>query len=113
MTEQAYAAVHNGNSPAVALTANWILQALPPAELETLRSHASLVALQRHDVLFQPRELIERVYFPVDGIVSLVCVMRDGGVVETATIGREGMVGSSIFHCVTTTTQQTNVQVPG
>lgn len=113
MTEQAYATVHNGNSAAEPLTANWILSALPAAELELLRAHASLIALQRHDILFQPNQQIDRVFFPVDGIVSLVCEMRDGGGVETATIGREGMVGTSIFHGITTASQQAIVQIPG
>jgi CRP-like cAMP-binding protein len=40
-------------------------------------------------------EQIEHVYFPHTGMVSLVAVMQSGAVVETATIGRAGVIGAS------------------
>jgi CRP-like cAMP-binding protein len=112
MTEQKYATVPT-TSNHDALNANWLLNALPANELEAIRAHATPVALQRHDVLYQVGEQVDRVYFPIDGIVSLVCVMRDGAGVETATIGREGMVGWTVSHGVTTASQQAIVQIPG
>ncbi len=113
MTQQLYATVQSGLTQPDSLASNWLLSALPSQELELLRPHASLVPLQRHDVLYQPNARIERVFFPVDGIVSLVCLMKNGGGVETATIGREGMVGTPVFHGVVTPSQQAIVQVPG
>lgn len=113
MTEQTYATVHSAFKESESLAANWLLSALPSQELDLLRPHASLVPLQRHDVLYQAGGRIERVFFPVDGIVSLVCTMKNGGGVETATIGREGMVGTPVFHGVHTPSQQAIVQVPG
>ena len=95
------------------ITGNRLLDALPVEELELLRSKAELGSLKRHDTLYQPDSTIETIHFPVDGIVSLVCMMREGGGVETATIGREGMVGAPVFHGVFTATQQAIVQVPG
>jgi CRP-like cAMP-binding protein len=44
-------------------------------------------------VLFEPGGPIEAVYFPVDGVVSLVTALHDGAIVEVATIGNEGIVG--------------------
>jgi hypothetical protein len=38
---------------------------------------------------------IERIYFPHTGMVSLVAVMQSGATVETATIGRAGIIGAS------------------
>lgn len=108
-----YGSVQSGAGSSDSLAANWLLSALPAAELEAMRSHATLIPLQRHDVLYEPDQPIDKVYFPVDGIVSLVCVMRDGGGVETATIGREGMVGTPVFHGVMTPSQQAIVQIPG
>jgi CRP-like cAMP-binding protein len=96
-----------------ASTGNRLLDALPPAELELLLSNAVLGPLGRHDSLYRPNDTIEAIHFPVNGIVSLVCMMKDGGGVETATIGREGMVGSPVFHGVFTASQQAIVQVPG
>jgi CRP-like cAMP-binding protein len=95
------------------ITGNRLLDALPSDELTLLRSNAELGSLRRHDTLYRPDSTIETIHFPVDGIVSLVCMMKDGGGVETATIGREGMVGSAVFHGVYTASQQAIVQVPG
>jgi len=44
-----------------------------------------------------PNEPIEYVYFPNNGIVSLVNVTEDGGTVEAATVGNEGMVGIPVL----------------
>lgn len=95
------------------MTGNRLLDALPADELDRLRAHADLASLNRHDTLYHPNDTIRTIHFPVDGIVSLVCLMKDGGGVETATIGREGMVGSPVFHGVLTASQQAIVQVPG
>src|SRR5262249_42153685 len=45
-------------------------------------------------VMQEQGERIDQVYFPHDGIVSLLAVMRQGDAIETATIGYEGAVGS-------------------
>ena len=37
---------------------------------------------------------VDQVYFPLAGMVSMVVVMRDGKAIETATVGREGVVGA-------------------
>ncbi|HEY4306567.1 MAG TPA: Crp/Fnr family transcriptional regulator [Gemmatimonadaceae bacterium] len=95
------------------LTGNRLLDSLPSAELNLLRSHTELGSLNRHETLYEPGSTITTIHFPVDGIVSLVCMMKDGGGVETATIGREGIVGGGVFHGVFTATQQAIVQVPG
>jgi CRP-like cAMP-binding protein len=44
-------------------------------------------------VLFEPRDLVRSIHFPLRGVISLVTVMKDGSMVEMATIGREGLVG--------------------
>lgn len=108
-----YDTVQNPAEADSSLTGNRLLDALPGDELNLLRANATLGALARHDTLYQPDETIHTVHFPVDGIVSLVCLMKDGGGVETATIGREGMVGSAVFHGVFTASQQAIVQIPG
>lgn len=95
------------------LQANKLLAALPETELALLRQHATLAALSRRAVLYEPHSPIEAVFFPVDGIVSLLTVMNDGSGVETATVGREGMVGMPIFHGVGASAQQAMIQIPG
>ena len=39
-------------------------------------------------------EEFEQVYFPHNGMLSLLAVLRDGKAIETATVGREGVVGA-------------------
>lgn len=95
------------------LIGNRLLDTLPAAELALIRAHSVLKPLNRHDVLHEPGGVVRAVHFPVAGIVSLVCVMKNGGGVETATIGREGMVGSPIFHGVSEASQLAIVQIAG
>jgi CRP-like cAMP-binding protein len=45
--------------------------------------------------LHKPGEPIDQLYFPGGGFVSVVTVLKDGSMVEVATIGREGMLGMS------------------
>ena len=71
---------------------NFLLQALPPLERDTLLAHLRPTALSVKTVLFEPGEAIESVHFPLDGVISLVTPLADG-IVEVATIGNEGIVG--------------------
>jgi CRP-like cAMP-binding protein len=54
---------------------------------------ASDVTLEVRTVLFEPGGPIDAVYFPTDGVISLVTPLNDGDIVEVATIGNEGIVG--------------------
>ncbi len=72
---------------------NHLLEALPADERTQLMSHLRPAHLIVKTVLFDPGQPIESVYFPVDGVVSLVTPLADGNIVEVATIGNEGIVG--------------------
>ncbi|MGA8417533.1 MAG: Crp/Fnr family transcriptional regulator [Candidatus Dormiibacterota bacterium] len=71
---------------------NLLLQALPPVERDTLLAHLRPTALSAKTVLFEPGEAIEKVHFPLDGVISLATPSADGSV-EVATIGNEAIVG--------------------
>src|SRR5206468_12199595 len=43
----------------------------------------------------KPDEPVRHVYFPGGGFCSILTVLKNGTMVEVATIGREGMVGVS------------------
>ena len=45
------------------------------------------------EVLYEPERAVEWVYFPITCVLSVVNVMRDGRTVESATVGRESVVG--------------------
>ena len=72
---------------------NRILAALPAVERLQLLEAATDVALDVRMVLFEPGRQIDAVYFPTDGVISLVTPLGSGNVVEVATIGNEGIVG--------------------
>jgi len=72
---------------------NRILGALPLAERRQLLEVASNVRLDARAVLFEAGEPIDAVYFPTDGVISLVTPLQDGSIAEVATIGNEGIVG--------------------
>jgi CRP-like cAMP-binding protein len=73
---------------------NLLLAALPEQDLALLVPHLKEVSPVQGALLQEQGGLIEQVYFPHDGIISLVAVMRRGDAIETATIGYEGAVGS-------------------
>jgi CRP-like cAMP-binding protein len=78
-------------------TGNVLLDALPPVERARLCDGASARALQAGDELIAPWEPIATMWFPVSAVVSLLTTLEDGSNVETATVGREGVVGSVVF----------------
>jgi CRP-like cAMP-binding protein len=73
--------------------ANRILNALPTADAKRLSEEMTEVVLGIKTVLFEPGERIDAVYFPLDGVISLVTPLEDGAIVEVATVGNEGIVG--------------------
>lgn len=92
---------------------NDILRQLAPADLAKLGRNLEPVPLEFKEVLFEVNKPIKYVYFVTSGVASLVTDMRDGGVVETGTIGREGFVGVSAFLGATRAAGNAFVQVAG
>jgi CRP-like cAMP-binding protein len=73
---------------------NVLLAGLPPEDLLLLESHLKDMALPQGQVLHEQGSRVEHVYFPHTGMISLLAVMRQGEAVETATVGREGVIGA-------------------
>jgi len=73
---------------------NRLLAALPPKDFSLIASDLKDIDLAQGVVLQEAGEPVEHVYFPQTGMISLLAVMQDGREVETATVGREGGVGT-------------------
>ena len=73
---------------------NKLLSVLPRAQYNLLAPHLASVSLLSGAVLFGPGDEVDHVYFPHSGMLSLLTVMRDRKAIETATVGREGVVGA-------------------
>lgn len=82
------------NTEVLGLSANRLLALLPHVDAERLAPALTVVSLDVGVVLNEPNEEPERVYFPQTGMISLLAIMADGKGVETATVGREGVVGA-------------------
>lgn len=92
---------------------NAILDGLGDEDLTVLAAHLRPVLLDRPTVLYEAGRPIADVYFPIEGVVSVVTEMQTGEVVEVATIGCEGMVGIAVFLGPDTPTERALVQVSG
>jgi CRP-like cAMP-binding protein len=73
---------------------NKLLAALPRDEFGLLASSIKTADLQQGQVLTEPGEEFDQIWFPHDGMLSILVVLRDGKAIETATVGREGVVGA-------------------
>jgi CRP-like cAMP-binding protein len=76
---------------------NHLLTLLPEDELNALLPDLERVELEVRDLVYDVNVPIEYVYFPEDGVVSMVGLMSDGAAVEVATVGNEGMLGLPAF----------------
>ena len=72
---------------------NFLLAALHPDDAALLVPSLKEVSLSRGQLLFDPGELVQSLYFPSSACVSVVSVMSDGRAVETSTVGHESAVG--------------------
>jgi len=81
------------NRPPPEAVQNLLLAALPKVDRDRLIPTLDVIPLRLKELLHKPGDHIEYVYFPGGGFCSIVTVLEDGGMVEVATIGREGMIG--------------------
>ncbi|SDR64208.1 cAMP-binding domain of CRP or a regulatory subunit of cAMP-dependent protein kinases [Rhizobiales bacterium GAS113] len=80
--------------PAAGGSRNRLLVALSAADRSLLDPHFKTLPVMQGMVLHEAGEPIEEVYFPHEGMISLLAVMTDGQAIETATVGNEGVVGA-------------------
>ena len=102
-------AVSGGHSP----SDNQLLASLPPVDLLRLTKSLQLVPMALGDMLYEPGDLLQHCYFPTTSIVSLHYVTESGASAETAGVGREGIVGVSLFMGGNTTPSSAVVQTAG
>jgi CRP-like cAMP-binding protein len=76
---------------------NRLLAALPRKDYERLLPKMESVSLDFKAVLAEPDKPAPYVYFPRNGVISLVTYMADGAGTEVGIVGNEGMAGISIF----------------
>jgi CRP-like cAMP-binding protein len=92
---------------------NYMLASLSSSDLALVEPHLKTIALPQGDVLLQQDVHMAHFYFPTDGMVSLVAVLEDGGSIEVAAIGREGVVGAALANGTGNAPMTAIVQVAG
>jgi CRP-like cAMP-binding protein len=92
---------------------NTLLAVLSAAECDRLAKDLELVPLALGEVLYESGETMSHAYFPIDGIVSLLYVMKNGESAEIAIVGNEGMIGIALFMGGESTMSRAIVQNAG
>jgi CRP-like cAMP-binding protein len=92
---------------------NQLLAALPDAEWQRWLPQLEPVDLPLGQVLYESGATLSHVYFPTTAIVSLLYVMENGASAEIAVVGREGVVGISLFMGGESTPSRAVVQSAG
>jgi CRP-like cAMP-binding protein len=92
---------------------NRLLSLLSDDDYERLRPHLSQAVLEYRKSLYEASRPIAHVYFPVEGVASLVITTTEGASAEVGTIGREGMVGLPVCLGDHDAPSSVYVQVPG
>lgn len=93
--------------------ANRLLDALPSKDRHHLLAHSEQIVLNFGDVLYEPAEPIQHVYFPTDSFISLMNPVQGHPSLEMELVGNEGMVGVPLTLGVDVSPLRALVQGPG
>ena len=93
---------------------NRLLAALPSPELNRLLPCFTNVELSFKQILWERGTRIKHIYFPLEGVVSLVCPIegKKAGV-EVGVVGKEGMLGLPQFLGTEIAFFRYVIQIPG
>jgi len=97
----------------IAHPTNLLLAALPSSLARSFMPSLKHDALHQHQVLFDVRGPIRRVYFPLNAVISLVIPLSNGQTVETAMVGRDGMIGGLAAFGAKNSTSRAVVKISG
>jgi CRP-like cAMP-binding protein len=99
--------VLSGRSP------NKLLASLSVADFELLRPHLRSVELKHKAALVRTGEPLTYVYFPDNGVISLVVRLLNGDTIEAAMIGRDSVFGAAAALNGCIAINDAIVQLPG
>jgi CRP-like cAMP-binding protein len=91
---------------------NRLLAALPDADYARILTHLHMRDVVTGRTIQAQGSRINDVFFPNGGVFSVTNEMRDGRLVEVATVGLEGMIGLSAFFGDRSAAGRTFQQVP-
>lgn len=97
----------------IAIETNHLLAALPSEVYQRLLPHLELVSMPLGNTISDAGEVMSYAYFPTTAIISLIYQMENGAPASIAMIGREGMLGVSLFMSGKSTQNTAIVQCEG
>jgi CRP-like cAMP-binding protein len=92
---------------------NQLLAALSADALTRLEPNLTPVHLALGQVIYEPDQTLQEVYFPTTAIVSLLYTMENGTSAEMGVVGCDGVVGIAVFMGGDTTPNRAVVQSAG
>jgi CRP-like cAMP-binding protein len=92
---------------------NAILNLLSPGDAAALQPHLKSIHLESRTILFNPGDVIDKVWFPTGAVVSLVVSLATGEMIECAMVGKDGVVGVASALDSKIALTQAIVQLPG
>lgn len=95
------------------LPANRLLAALPRNEFELLATKLESFELVYNENIYEPGGVIEHIYFPESGIISLLSQVDNHSSIEVGIVGSEGLAGLPVFLGVKTSGNVAVVQGAG
>jgi CRP-like cAMP-binding protein len=104
---------HDGATAPPGVEPNRLLAALSSRARAELLRQSELLDLPHGHQAYEPGAPITEVYFPQTAVFSMVREMTDGAGIEVGTIGREGVVGGSVFSGATSMSTRCIVQIAG
>jgi len=102
-----------GDSNACLLDSNALLKDLEPSARGRFRMQLQPAELRRGEVLHRPGQPVERIYFPLKGLVAVLSETLAGESVQTGMIGCDGAVGAAEACGSGQPLSRSVVQVPG
>jgi len=90
---------------------NVIIDSLPQDALRQLGLKD--IELSSGQVLYQPGDLVEAIYFPRTAIISLVVTLSTGETIEAAMVGRDGIIGAASALDGKISLSRAITQIPG
>jgi CRP-like cAMP-binding protein len=91
---------------------NRLLAALTSADHSLLAPHLKELSLELGSLVQEAGAPVEHVYFPHQGMISLLAMMSDGQGIETATVGSEGVTGAMSGFGIRRSSTRAVVQAP-
>jgi CRP-like cAMP-binding protein len=92
---------------------NLVLQALPLTVLDRLKPRLAARSFAAGEVLFAADDTVSNLYFLQSGAVSLVSELAGGQMIESAMVGRDGVIGGGAALDDREAVHKAIVQVPG